>query len=38
MRVLIQALGETRAPAVCPHGSPIVLRVDHRLLANQFGW
>ncbi|MCX7623679.1 MAG: DNA mismatch repair endonuclease MutL [Thermomicrobium sp.] len=38
MRALVQALGETRAPAVCPHGSPIVLRVAHHQLAQQFRW
>lgn len=37
-RALVQALGETAAPAVCPHGSPIVLRLERQLLARQFRW
>jgi len=38
MRALVQALGETHAPAVCPHGAPIVLRVDQHRLAQHFRW
>lgn len=35
---LVQALGETPTPAVCPHGSPTLLRIDGQALARQFDW
>ena len=38
MRALVEALGQTEAPAVCPHGSPLLMRVDAGLFARQFGW
>lgn len=38
LRALVEALGQTSAPAVCPHGSPIVLRVEADALASQFRW
>lgn len=38
MRALIAALGQTEAPAVCPHGSPLLMRVGADLLERQFGW
>lgn len=38
MRALVGALGHTAAPAVCPHGSPLLLRVGEELIARTFGW
>lgn len=38
MRTLVQALGATPTPAVCPHGSPLLVHVDGSLLEKQFGW
>lgn len=38
MRGLVEALGATTAPAVCPHGSPLLVHVDGALLEKQFGW
>lgn len=38
MRGLVLALGETSAPAVCPHGSPLLVHVSGTLLERQFGW
>ena len=35
---LIEALTQTRTPATCPHGQPIVLNLDHDFLERQFGW
>ena len=35
---LVRRLGETPTPAVCPHGSPIVLHVGSGFLIKQFGW
>jgi len=35
---LVRRLGETPTPAVCPHGSPIVLHVGNGFLVKQFGW
>jgi hypothetical protein len=34
----VQAWGATKTPAICPHGSPIVLRVEDETLAHQFDW
>lgn len=38
MRALVEGLGSTSAPAVCPHGSPLLMHVDARALERQFGW
>jgi DNA mismatch repair protein MutL len=38
MRALVEALGQTSAPAVCPHGSPLLMHVSGNLLERQFGW
>jgi hypothetical protein len=31
-------LGETPSPAVCPHGSPLLMHVSGDLLSRQFDW
>jgi len=38
MRALIDGLGRTTAPAVCPHGSPLLMHVSDDLLERQFDW
>ncbi len=38
MRALVDGLGRTSAPAVCPHGSPLLMHVSGDLLERQFGW
>jgi DNA mismatch repair protein MutL len=38
MRALIEGLGATPSPAVCPHGSPLLMHVSADLLERQFGW
>ena len=38
MRALVESLGQTGAPAVCPHGSPLLMHVSGSLLEKQFGW
>ena len=38
MAGLLAALDRTAAPAVCPHGSPIILHFSDRFLARQFNW
>jgi DNA mismatch repair protein MutL len=38
MRALVEGLGHCAAPAVCPHGSPLLMHVDARTLERQFGW
>jgi DNA mismatch repair protein MutL len=38
MRALVDGLGHTAAPAVCPHGSPLLMHVDAEALERQFGW
>jgi DNA mismatch repair protein MutL len=38
MRALVEGLGHTSAPAVCPHGSPLLMHVGGDLLEKQFGW
>lgn len=38
MRWLVEQLGESSAPAVCPHGSPLLLHVSAALLERQFDW
>ncbi len=38
MRALVEGLGQTSAPAVCPHGSPLLMHVSETLLEREFGW
>jgi len=38
MRGLVLGLGNTDAPAVCPHGSPLLMHVSGDLLERQFDW
>jgi DNA mismatch repair protein MutL len=35
---LVMGLGNTDAPAVCPHGSPLLMHVSGELLVRQFDW
>lgn len=35
---LIRRLGGVQSPAVCPHGSPVILHLTDPFLARQFGW
>jgi DNA mismatch repair protein MutL len=35
---LITMLADTSSPAVCPHGSPIILHFSERFLSRQFDW
>lgn len=37
-RSLIHALASSSAPAVCPHGSPIVLHYSRKFLIDKFDW
>jgi DNA mismatch repair protein MutL len=37
-RELVDRLAETESPAICPHGSPIILHFSERFLERQFGW
>lgn len=37
-RELLARLGTTRSPAVCPHGSPVIVRLADSLLARLFRW
>lgn len=37
-RELLELLADTESPAICPHGSPIILRFDDRFLGRQFDW
>ena len=37
-RALITALASTTAPAVCPHGSPILLHYSRTFLIDKFDW
>lgn len=37
-RSLLERLSATESPAVCPHGSPVSVRIDGRLLARLFRW
>ncbi len=37
-RELLAQLRQTSAPAVCPHGSPLLLHYSQQFLARQFGW
>jgi len=38
MRALVEGLGHTGSPSVCPHGSPLLMHVGARLLEQQFQW
>jgi DNA mismatch repair protein MutL len=38
MRALVDGLGRTAAPAVCPHGSPLLMHVGGEVFTRQFGW
>lgn len=37
-RGLLTGLASCATPAICPHGSPIILHLDEALLTRQFGW
>jgi DNA mismatch repair protein MutL len=37
-QTLIQALAKATAPAVCPHGSPILLHYSRSFLSERFDW
>jgi DNA mismatch repair protein MutL len=37
-RALLSALAEVAAPAVCPHGSPILLHYSRAFLVGKFEW
>jgi DNA mismatch repair protein MutL len=37
-RDLLARLRQTSAPAVCPHGIPVLLHYSQRFLIRQFGW
>ena len=37
-RELVNLLAGTDSPAVCPHGSPIILHLSDRFLERQFDW
>jgi DNA mismatch repair protein MutL len=38
MTTLLKALANVTAPAVCPHGSPILLHYSRSFLIERFGW
>ena len=38
MQRLLQDLAGAQSPAVCPHGSPLILEVTASFLARQFDW
>jgi DNA mismatch repair protein MutL len=38
MLALVDALGHTSSPAVCPHGSPLLLHLSGSLIERQFDW
>ncbi len=38
MAALLDALDQTTAPAVCPHGSPLILHISEAFLARQLRW
>jgi DNA mismatch repair protein MutL len=38
MQVLLGRLGRCTAPAICPHGSPIIVRIEAADLARHFEW
>jgi DNA mismatch repair protein MutL len=35
---LLEQLGKAAAPAVCPHGAPVVLHFGRKFLERQFSW
>ena len=37
-RTLIKALANVTAPAVCPHGSPVLLHYSRSFLIEKFDW
>jgi DNA mismatch repair protein MutL len=37
-RDLVTRLGEARSPAMCPHGSPVLLYLPEGFLQRQFDW
>jgi DNA mismatch repair protein MutL len=37
-RSLLNALAQASAPAVCPHGSPIILHYSRSFLIDKFDW
>lgn len=37
-RELVNLLADTETPAVCPHGSPIILHFSEQFLERQFNW
>lgn len=37
-RDLLSRLAQTATPMTCPHGAPIILRLDQTLLSRQFRW
>jgi hypothetical protein len=34
----LRDLADTSAPAVCPHGSPLIVHLGSDFLERQFGW
>jgi DNA mismatch repair protein MutL len=38
MRALVEALGQTATPAICPHGSPLLMHLSGTTLERQFDW
>ena len=38
MAALLAELDRAAAPAVCPHGSPLILHLSSPFLARQFRW
>ncbi len=38
MEHLIHDLAETSAPAICPHGSPLIMHLSRGFLQRQFDW
>jgi DNA mismatch repair protein MutL len=38
MRALVEMLGQTATPAVCPHGSPLLMHLSEATLERQFDW
>ena len=38
MRALVDALGQTPTPAICPHGSPLLMHLSGSVLERQFDW
>jgi DNA mismatch repair protein MutL len=37
-KILLKALANVTAPAVCPHGSPILLHYNRTFLIDKFDW